>query len=463
MNFSQVTAKDRRGNNLSRGKPVRLGRCVPEQAKQRVRGCLGRPREGPHVHGGTSGTPSATHGNFHSVSQNSYWEVDLEEDGSAVDTITIHNRDAVQSRLAGATMTFLDDNRDVMATKKLSGANEQTFTAPSLTRCPAGTLPYHKGSHCCKFPLDLNGQPLSYNSDHCKDHKYIECPGGAIDGRCADDYEDRVLGAYKDTGTVPCAKAPKYGYNVESCQNACKEYKYFSLQHNGWCSCEDDEAHATKYGTSSCNGMGGGWCNYIYKNIDVTAKNTPSDPSRDTGSRAFRHGPKAYGYNVGSCQKACKDYKYFALQHNGWCSCENDLQHATKYGTSSCGFYGGGWCNYVFRNDDLRPARRRPCADDVRAYTMGTKNYAQIALDCRKRGGYMATGEQILEHLKFKARHPGQDSWTPYRTVPLVQVTSGMPAKNVTEAECRQFANTQSLFKGCYKDCSMAGIALASG
>ena len=48
---------------------------------------------------------------------------------------------------------------------------------------------------------------------------------------------------------------------------------------------------------------------------------------------------------------------------------------------------------------------------------MGTKNYAQIALDCRKRGGYMATGEQILEHLKFKARHPGQDSWTPYRTV----------------------------------------------
>ena len=182
----------------------------------------------------------------------------------------------------------------------------------------------------------------------------------------------------------------------------------------------------------------------------------PIGPFRDTGNRAFRHGPKAYGYNVGSCQKACKDYKYFALQHNGWCSCENDLQHATKYGTSSCGFYGGGWCNYIFRNDDL-PSGKAPtllAADDVRAYTMGTKNYAQIALDCRKRGGYMATGEQILEHLKFKARHPGQDSWTPYRTAPLVQVTSGMPAKNVTEAECRQFANTQSLFKGCYKDCS---------
>ena len=128
-------------------------------------------------------------------------------------------------RLARATMTFLDDNRDVMAIKKLSGANEQTFTVHSLTRCPAGTLPYHKGSHCCKFPLDLNGQPLTYNSNHCKSHQYIECPGGAVDGRCADDYEDRVLGAYKDTRNRAMRRGPKrYGYNVESCQNACKEY-----------------------------------------------------------------------------------------------------------------------------------------------------------------------------------------------------------------------------------------------
>ena len=75
---------------------------------------------------------------------------------------------------------------------------------------------------------------------------------------------------------------------------------------------------------------------------------------------------------------------------------------------------------------------------------MGTKNYAQIALDCRKRGLH-GHGEQILEHLKFKARHPGQDSWTPYRTVPLVQVTSGMPAKNVTEAE----AGSSQTHKAC--------------
>ena len=444
MNFSQVTAKDRRGNNLSRGKP-----CASDGAyKNRINNACEVALDGnERVRTYTDGTPSATHGNFHSVSKNSYWEVDLEQDGSAVDTITIHNRARYQSHLSKATMTFLDDNRDVMATKKLSGANEQTFTVHSLTRCPAGTLPYHKGSHCCKFPLDLNGQPLSYNIMSCKDHKYIECPGGAIDGRCVDDYDARVLGAYKDTGSRAMRRGPqKYGYNVESCQNACKDYKYFSLQNNGWCSCEDDKAHATKYGTSSCNGMGGGWCNYIYKNIDVAANNTPIGPFKDTGSRAFRHGPKAYGYNVGSCQKACKDYKYFALQNNGWCSCENDLQHATKYGTSSCGFYGGGWCNYIFRNDDLKAPTLLAADDNVKAYPMGTKNYAQIALDCRKRGGYMATGEQILEHLKFKARHPSKDSWTPYRTVPMVQVTSGMPAKNVAEAECKSHATGNGKF-----------------
>ena len=175
MNFSQVTAKDRRGNNLSKGKP-----CASDGAyKNRLNNACEVALDGhERVRTYTGGTPSATHGQFPQCLPKLLLGGRLKKDGSAVDTITIHNRDAVQSRLARATMTFLDDNRDVMAIKKLSGANEQTFTVHSLTRCPAGTLPYHKGSHCCKFPLDLNGQPLSYNSDHCKDHKYVECPGG---------------------------------------------------------------------------------------------------------------------------------------------------------------------------------------------------------------------------------------------------------------------------------------------
>ena len=226
------------------GKAVRLGRCVPEQAEQRMRGCLGRPREGPVVHGGTSGEPpiGKTHGNFHSVSQNSYWEVDLEKDGNAVDTITIHNRDAGQSLLARATMTFLDDNRDVMAIKKLSGANEQTFTVPaSRAALPGPSLPQ-------RLPL----LQVSVGPERA-----AACPTTAITARttktssalvepltvCAPTItRTACLEPTKHGKPRHAQRPPKYGYNVESCQNACKEYKYFSLQHNGWCSCEDDEA-----------------------------------------------------------------------------------------------------------------------------------------------------------------------------------------------------------------------------
>merc|ERR1719478_2065382 len=48
---------------------------------------------------------------------------------------------------------------------------------------------------------------------------------------------------------------------------------------------------------------------------------------KDNGSRDFKAGPKKYGYNgVGGplkCHKACTNYKFFALQNNGWCSCDN--------------------------------------------------------------------------------------------------------------------------------------------
>ena len=126
----------------------------------------------------------------------------------------------------------------------------------------------------------------------------------------------------------------KYGYNVESCQNACKEYKYFSSNTTAGAPARTTRPTRPSTAHPRATAYGGGWCNYIYKNIDVTAKNTPIGPFKDTGSRAFRHGPKAYKATTsGIAQKACKDYKYFALQHNGWCSCENDLQHATKYRT----------------------------------------------------------------------------------------------------------------------------------
>ena len=58
----------------------------------------------------------------------------------------------------------------------------------------------------------------------------------------------------------------------------------------------------------------------------------------DTTDRALRYGPHAYGYTVDSCRDKCKEdgpYQYFALQHNGWCSCDNDFDHATKHGTAT--------------------------------------------------------------------------------------------------------------------------------
>jgi len=70
----------------------------------------------------------------------------------------------------------------------------------------------------------------------------------------------------------------------------------------------------------------------------------------DPSSRAFRYGPQTYGYNADSCQNACKNYRYFSLQDNGQCFCENDWNHATKYGRDSCGKMGASRCNYIYEN-----------------------------------------------------------------------------------------------------------------
>merc|ERR1711959_187624 len=55
--------------------------------------------------------------------------------------------------------------------------------------CPAGTLAYHKGSHCCKEKVDKNGKDITYDSDHCKGNNNIVCPLGKADGSCKDPSE----------------------------------------------------------------------------------------------------------------------------------------------------------------------------------------------------------------------------------------------------------------------------------
>ena len=87
------------------------------------------------------------------------------------------------------------------------------------------------------------------------------------------------------------------------------------------------------------------------------AKITPLRCYKDRGSRALRYGPHRYGYTADKCRDACPSYKYFALQNGngatGWCSCDNDWRHVTKYGAKNCGRTGNGWGNFVYRNNHV--------------------------------------------------------------------------------------------------------------
>lgn len=74
----------------------------------------------------------------------------------------------------------------------------------------------------------------------------------------------------------------------------------------------------------------------------------------DNGSRDFCCGPKTYGYTQETCNTACASYTYFALQHDGWCTCDNS--YGTPSGTyykvddSECGtnLRGGSYTNAVY-------------------------------------------------------------------------------------------------------------------
>ena len=59
-------------------------------------------------------------------------------------------------------------------------------------------------------------------------------------------------------------------YNIDSCAEACKEYRYYGLQNGGECRCDDDWIHSIKYGKAdNCrdDGLGAGWRNSIYKTV----------------------------------------------------------------------------------------------------------------------------------------------------------------------------------------------------
>ena len=77
----------------------------------------------------------------------------------------------------------------------------------------------------------------------------------------------------------------------------------------------------------------------------------------DDSDRDFCCGPKVYGFNHETCAAACATFKYFALQNNGYCSCDNDFSTPsstyTKMPDSDCGpkKLGGSWRNAVHSNE----------------------------------------------------------------------------------------------------------------
>merc|ERR1711957_735479 len=48
----------------------------------------------------------------------------------------------------------------------------------------------------------------------------------------------------------------------------------------------------------------------------------------DNRKRDLRSGPHKYGYNNNKCNLACQRFKYFALQNNGMCVCDNKYKRA---------------------------------------------------------------------------------------------------------------------------------------
>lgn len=78
-------------------------------------------------------------------------------------------------------------------------------------------------------------------------------------------------------------------------------------------------------------------------------------------ARALRFGPQAPGYDAESCSAACgQSHKYFALQLNGFCSCDNDILSVAQYGRDECGPLGGPLCNYVYQRPSTDPLDPHP-------------------------------------------------------------------------------------------------------
>ena len=88
--------------------------------------------------------------------------------------------------------------------------------------------------------------------------------------------EGSYIGCYVDDAQRDFTNGPKkYGYNQLTCNSACQDYPYFSLQNNGHCRCGSSYSTMPQYvkkPDSECGGargLGGEWRNSVYKTCHV--------------------------------------------------------------------------------------------------------------------------------------------------------------------------------------------------
>ena len=86
-----------------------------------------------------------------------------------------------------------------------------------------------------------------------------------------DDGKTRYIGCFSDNGSRDMKQGPmKYGYDQRTCNNICKNnnYKFYALQNNGWCVCDNNYSRHyiyTKKPDRECESRGGPWRNMVYK------------------------------------------------------------------------------------------------------------------------------------------------------------------------------------------------------
>jgi hypothetical protein len=115
------------------------------------------------------------------------------------------------------------------------------------------------------------------------------------------------MGPYKDAWkrALPHYKGTDSSANsAETCSKKCDSYNFFGLQYGGQCFCGNDWDKATKYGAGNCGEMGGGWCNYIFKNKDPKSnENWQAEHERRRTHNELDASVREYARNVDELKK----------------------------------------------------------------------------------------------------------------------------------------------------------------